>query len=170
MHNRDGIVIQQRALSRRAFLGISTGAGAVLALLAMRTVPVRAASKPQVYTGLVSGVGAGGYDVVAYFTQNKPVAGDAAITAKHNGATWRFSSVENRDAFAANPGKYAPEYGGYCAYAAAKGYTAKGDPHAWSVHNGKLYLNYSKQVRQLWSQDIAGNIASGDANWPDILN
>lgn len=128
------------------------------------------AAKASVYTGLVSGVGAGGYDVVAYFTKKKPVRGDASITHTYDGAIWRFSSVENRDAFVADPAKYAPQYGGYCAWAVSKGYTAKGDPLAWSVHEGKLYLNYNKQVRSTWAKNIPANVAKGDANWPNVLS
>ncbi len=161
--------IHETVLNRRFFLGISTIAALAPALIALRASPADAASKPKVFTGLVDGVGAGGYDVVAYFTQGAAVAGDAAITAEHDGATWRFASAENRDAFTADPAKYAPRYGGYCAYAASKGYVAKGDPQAWTVHDGKLYLNYSKQVREIWSQDKPGNIAKADANWPGLL-
>lgn len=127
-----------------------------------------AASKPMVFTGLVDGVGAGGYDVVAYFN-DKAVPGDEAITAEHDGVTWRFISEANRDAFKANPAKYAPQYGGYCAYAVSEGYTAKGDPEAWTVHEGKLYLNYSQDVRAEWAKDIPGRISKGDANWPKVL-
>ena len=159
----------QTALTRRFFLGISAVAALAPAMIALRAVPARAASKPKVFTGLIDGVGAGGYDVVAYFTQGAAVPGDAAITAQHDGATWRFTSAENRDTFLADPAKYAPQYGGYCAYAASKGATASGDPQAWTVHEGKLYLNYSTQVRSIWSGDKPGNIAKADANWPRIL-
>ena len=72
--------------------------------------------------------------------------------------------------FRASPQRYAPQYGGYCAWAVANGYTAKGDPNAWSVVDGKLYLNFSKSVRRQWSKDIPGNISKGDANWPSVLN
>jgi hypothetical protein len=83
-------------------------------------------------------------------------------------ATWYFASAGNRDLFAADPDKYAPQYGGYCAWAVSQGYTAKIDPEAWKIVDGRLYLNYSKDVQAQWSEDIPGNIAQGDANWPKI--
>ncbi len=110
-----------------------------------------------------------GYDPVAYFTQSKPVKGDSDFTYRWNDAKWYFSSAENRDAFVKKPEKFAPQYGGYCAWAVSKGYTAKIDPNAWNIHDGKLYLNYSKSVQASWQQDIPGNIASGDKNWPKLL-
>lgn len=130
--------------------------------------PSSYAGKPETFTGLVPGVAAGGYDVVAYFS-GAAKAGDPAITASHGGATYRFATAANRDAFTANPVKYAPRYGGYCAWAVSQGYTAKGDPEAWSVVDGRLYLNYSKSVRAQWSKDAQGNIAKGNANWPKVL-
>ncbi len=161
--------IARHGKSRRYFMTLSMMA---LALPLAAALPVRmaqAASKPNVFTGIVDGVGAGGYDVVAYFTDSKAVAGNEAITAEYDGATWRFSSEANRDAFKADPAKYAPQYGGYCAYAVSKGATAKGDPEAWTVDNGKLYLNLSPAIRETWSTDIAGNVSKADANWPKVL-
>lgn len=128
------------------------------------------AAKPEIYTGLVPGVAAGGFDVVAYFRTGKPIKGDPKIVVKQNGALWFFSSVANRDAFAAEPERFSPQYGGYCAWAVASGYTAKGDPNVWRIVDGKLYLNYSKGVQRRWEGDIPGNIANGDRNWPGILN
>ncbi|WP_112480083.1 YHS domain-containing (seleno)protein [Vibrio variabilis] len=110
-----------------------------------------------------------GYDPVAYFTQGKPVKGDGDYTYEWNDATWYFSSKQNQDLFTANPDRYAPQYGGYCAWAVSKGYTAKIDPTAWYIHHDKLYLNYSKSVQSTWQQDIPGNIASADQNWPNLL-
>lgn len=131
------------------------------------SVPAKAGKAP-VFTGLVSRVGAGGYDVVAYFSgQSAP--GNAEITTVWNGATWRFVNAQNKAAFESAPEKYAPQFGGYCAYAVANGYTAKGDPEAWSVADGKLYLNYSKGVRAKWQEDVPGNITAGNANWPKVL-
>ena len=88
-----------------------------------------------------------GYDAVAYFTESKPVRGNKDYVVEWNGARWYFASAENRDRFEADPNKYAPQYGGYCAWAVANGYTASTDPGAWSIKDGKLYLNYSKLVR-----------------------
>jgi YHS domain-containing protein len=127
------------------------------------------AAEPPVFTGLIKGVAVGGYDPVAYFSDGKPVKGAEDLTLQHEGATWRFASAENRSAFKADPAKYAPRFGGYCAYAVSKGYTAKAEPDAWTIHDGKLYLNYDKSVRAIWEQDIPGNVAKGNANWPGVL-
>lgn len=149
--------------SRRQFLTT-----AALALPAVAVLPHLAfAATPAIYTE--DGVAVDGSDVVAYFTEGKPVSGDASITHDWNGATWRFASEENRAKFAADPEAYAPQYGGYCAYAVSKGYTASTDPRAWSIVDDKLYLNYSRPVRLLWNRDIPGNIARGNANWPSVL-
>lgn len=109
-----------------------------------------------------------GYDLVAYMIDGKPTPGDPAITAVHDGATYRFASAANRDAFAAEPAMYLPAYGGYCAYGVSRGYKVKIDPEAWSVVDGKLYLNYDKSVRSTWQKDTAGYIAKAESNWPGI--
>lgn len=115
-----------------------------------------------------SGIAIEGYDPVAYFEAGQPVEGDSAHAYEWMGATWHFASAENRDRFAAEPHKYAPQYGGYCAWAVANGYTASIDPDAWAVVDGKLYLNYSLDVQQQWQQDVPGNISKADTNWPGI--
>jgi len=114
------------------------------------------------------GAAIGGYDPVAYFTDGKPVIGQAAHTYQWDGATWRFASAESKAQFASAPEKYAPKYGSYCAWAVSQGYTAKTDPDAWSIVNGALYLNYSVGVREKWAADPPGNITKGDKNWPGI--
>lgn len=110
-----------------------------------------------------------GTDPVAYFTQGGPVAGSAEFTHTWNNATWQFSSAENRDLFASNPEQYAPQYGGFCAWAVSQGYTASIDPNAWKIVDGKLYLNYSRGVQRRWEQDIPGNVNRANANWPGVL-
>lgn len=150
---------------RRTCLLAAT-AMALAATFALHPAAAQRSNPPAVYTGIVKGVAVGGYDPVAYFTVGKPVPGKADITVTHEGATWRFASAANRDAFKAEPAKYAPQYGGHCAWAVANGYTAKGDPNAWTMSGGKLYLNYNKHVQKGWEQDIAGNVKKGDANWP----
>lgn len=110
-----------------------------------------------------------GYDPVAYFTEGRPVKGKRSHRAEWMGATWSFASEENRKLFESDPEKYVPRYGGYCAWAVSRGYTASIDPDAWSIVDGALYLNYSLGVRDQWSQDVPGNIAKGDANWPVLL-
>jgi len=115
-----------------------------------------------------SGLALQGYDPVAYFTDKQPVRGKAEFTAQHEGATYRFASAANRDAFAAAPAKYAPQYGGYCAFGLASGYKAPIEPDAWTVVDGKLYLNYNRSIRSRWSTDIPGFIRKADANWPTV--
>lgn len=128
-----------------------------------------AAAKPPVYTAPFSQVGAGGYDVVAYFAQGQPVKGDRAFSTVWNGATWQFASAANLSKFKANPATYAPQYGGYCAWAVANGYTASGDPRNWKIVGGKLYLNYNADIQSKWVKDTPGLIRKGDANWPTVL-
>jgi hypothetical protein len=115
-----------------------------------------------------SGLMVDGYDVVAYFTESRPVRGRAEFEHQWQGARWRFASAAHRDAFAASPEKYAPQYGGFCAYAVSRNYTADIDPEAWMVQDGRLILNYSLEVRGLFQQDTPGNIRKADANWPGL--
>jgi YHS domain-containing protein len=141
------------------------------ALVLAVAVPLAAQAKsPEIFTGLVKGVAVAGYDPVAYFTDKKPVKGKPDISYSWKGATWRFASAKNRDAFKANPETYAPQYGGHCAWAVSQGYTAKGDPKVWKIVGGKLYLNYNAQVQQNWERDTAGNITKADGNWPKVLD
>ena len=118
----------------------------------------------------LSGVAVKGYDPVAYFKSGKPVKGDKQFTLEHLGAKWRFSSQENLDLFKAGPGKYAPQYGGYCAWAVSRRYTASIDPEAWKIVEEKLYLNYSKAVQTKWEEEISANIEKANVNWPQLLN
>jgi len=150
-------------MDRRLFLKTALATSGVF----MFSSPSFAAD--EIYTGIVPGVAIGGYDSVAYFTIGEATKGDKALTTSFKGAEWRFSSQENLDLFLADPEKYAPQYGGYCAYAASKGALAKGDPEAWTVYEDKLYLNFSKSVRALWKTDIPGNVAKADVNYPKLL-
>ena len=115
------------------------------------------------------GVAIKGYDPVAYFTQNKPVQGSAEFEYLWNGAKWRFANAEHRDLFKADPEKYAPQYGGYCAYAVSQGKTADIDPDAWTIFEGRLYLNLDKDVQKLWEKDMKGYIRKADEHWPRML-
>jgi YHS domain-containing protein len=117
---------------------------------------------------LFGGLAIDGYDPVAYFTDGKPVEGSKEHAFDWNGATWRFVSAAHRELFVREPERYAPQYGGYCAWAVAQGYTADIDPQAWKIENGRLFLNYSPDVQKKWSADIPGNVAKGDANWPKL--
>ena len=111
-----------------------------------------------------------GADPVAYFTQSRYVPGSADYPYEWGDATWQFASAENRDLFAENPEQYAPQYGGFCAWAVAEGYTAAVDPNAWEIVDGKLYLNYDARIQRRWQQDIPGNIARANGNWPEVVN
>ena len=110
-----------------------------------------------------------GYDPVAYFEAATPTKGDDAFQHRWMGATWLFASQENRDAFAAEPERFAPRFGGYCAYAVSRGSTASTDPEAWRIVDGRLYLNYSRRIQSKWLKDVPGNIAKAEANWPGVL-
>ena len=125
------------------------------------------AASPEIYAA--SGLALGGFDAVAYFQDGGPREGSELFSTEWKGATWRFATAGNLAAFMASPEKFAPQYGGYCAYAVSKGATAPGDPSAWTLVDGKLYVNYSKPVRTIWRQDIAGNVAKAGANWPGVL-
>jgi hypothetical protein len=126
------------------------------------------AGKAEIDTGAMEGIALGGNDAVSYFS-GAPAKGSDEFSTDWKGAKWKFVSAANRDAFTASPDKYAPQYGGYCAYAVSKGATAPGDPNAWTVHEGKLYMNYSAAVKETWAKDIPGNITKADGNWPNVL-
>lgn len=109
-----------------------------------------------------------GYDAVAYFTQNKAVKGNKQFAVSYKNAIWYFSSAANKEAFRTNPSKYEPAYGGYCAYGCSRGYKAKTEGEAFTIVNGKLYLNYNLDVRDTWNKDQAGYIKKADANWAKV--
>ena len=110
-----------------------------------------------------------GFDAVAYFNEGLPVKGSSQFSHQWNGAIWHFASETNRDSFASHPLKYAPQYGGYCAWAVGHGYTAKGDPQAWKIVDDKLYLNYDLDVKARWEQDIPTYISRAENNWTRFL-
>lgn len=128
------------------------------------------AAEDQVYTGLFNNRAVGGHDVVAYFTDGKPVKGSKKFQTEYRGAEWRFATQAHLDAFLKAPEKYAPQYGGYCAWAMGRGYAAKGDPDVWRIVDGKLYLNYDESVREKWETDIPGFIAKANANYPKLVD
>ena len=138
----------------------------LICLTCMLLLPVYAA-KPPVFATSEGAIR--GYDPVAYFTQGKPVKGLNQYTMQWQGATYKFASAANLALFAADAAKYAPQYGGYCAYAVSAGYTASTVPEAWAIVDGKLYLNYSLGVQKKWRQDIPGRIAAANKNWPQVL-
>lgn len=141
----------------------------ILAILAGLALAAPAARADGFVNVDGSGVAIHGYDPVAYFTEGAPTKGSVEHTAVWEGAVWHFATAANRDAFVAAPEKYAPQYGGWCAYGATKGYAAETDPvTAWTVRDGKLYLNWDAAVKDEWSKDIPGNLAQSEANWPAI--
>ena len=150
-------------ITRRSFLAASALAVPVSTLL----IGPAHAETPKVFAK--HGIAINGYDPVAYFTLSKPVKGDMAFVSNWDGAKMLFSSAENKEMFDASPDAFAPRYGGYCAYAVSRNYTASTAPSAWSIYKDRLYLNYSRSVRALWSTNKSGNVTKADANWPSVL-
>lgn len=143
---------------------------ALAALLASLAPFSAARAEDQIYTPRFSNQAVSGYDAVAYFKDGAPTKGDKKFAMDYQGATWLFSSQENLDAFRADPQAYAPQYGGYCAWAVSQDYTARGNPQNWSIVNGKLYLNYNDKIQARWEKDIPGFITLADKNWPAVLD
>lgn len=148
---------------KRFFIKFSRGSALALALI---LTPLVSFAEGEV--NLIDGLAVHGYDVVAYFTEGKPVEGSGDFTATHEGATYQFSSADNRDKFSANPAAYAPQYGGYCAFGTAMGRKFDGDPTAWKIVEDKLYLNLNKDVQARWIADVPGFIKGAENNWSII--
>ena len=110
----------------------------------------------------------GGYDPVSYFKMGKPMRGSGYHTATYNGGTYLFANKENKEKFMANPEKYAPQFGGYCAYGVSVGKKFYSDPNIWKIVDGKLYLNLDKNIQKKWNEDISGHITKADSNWMKI--
>ena len=126
------------------------------------------AQKSEVYTG--GGKAINGYDAVAYFSNAKPVVGNSKFVYNWKNSKWYFSSEKNLQTFKTNPENFAPQYGGYCAYGMSEGHKAPTDPHAWTIVNGKLYLNYNKDVQKLWNGKQTVHIDMANKNWPKLKN
>lgn len=147
----DGVIRRLLALTLLVFAATATAAG-------------------PVYTGRFGRTAIGGYDAVAYHLDGKAVLGSRSHVAEWNGAKWQFATAEHRQAFEASPERYAPQYGGYCAYGVgAKNDLVSSDPQAWDIVDGKLYLNYDRDVQQLWRAQRARYIDSGNRNWPTLV-
>lgn len=112
--------------------------------------------------------GASGYDVVAYFTDGKPMRGSGFHVSMHEGVTYAFATEEHKKLFAADPKKYLPVYGSFCAYGVAVAKKFVADPEVWKIVDGKLYLNLDKNIQAKWEKDIAGYIKKADSNWTQI--
>lgn len=140
----------------------------------LTTLPA-SATEPPVAVNLSAGLtekgaplAAHGYDVVAFFTDDRPVFGVGAYTAVHAGGAYRFATAEHLATFTANPDKYVPQYGGFCAFGAALGKKFDGNPRLWRIVDGKLYFNLNEEIVAKWQADIPGNIAKADQNWKRI--
>lgn len=127
------------------------------------------AGNPEINISGATGIAVGGYDPVAFFTEKKPVHGDPGIKAEHKGATYLFASEAHRDLFVKNPEKYAPQFGGYCAYGVSVDALFPVDINTWQVRDGKLYLNLNPEILKAFNKDFEGNIAKANANWPKVL-
>ena len=147
---------------RSAFLA------ACIALAPAALVAPAANAEPPIYTGKFSDTALQGYDPVAYFEQGEAVKGSDDFTTEYMGATFKFASAADRDAFVADPETYAPQYGGYCAWAMADGKYAKGDARYWRIVDGKLYLNYNAGIQKKWEKDVPGFISKADTHWSEL--
>ncbi len=145
-----------------------TSKSVLMGLTALFSVTGFAVSADEITTFTKGGAAIGGTDPVAYFTDGKPVAGSDKYTFEYDDVTWKFASAEHRDEFAANPAKYAPQYGGFCAFGAAMGFKVPVVPEAWSIVDGKLYLNNSLNVQERFAQDVPGHIKNATLNWEII--
>ncbi|HEX5167670.1 MAG TPA: YHS domain-containing (seleno)protein [Cyclobacteriaceae bacterium] len=124
--------------------------------------------QPEIYSS--SGTAINGYDVVAYFKEGQPVEGSKDFSYEWKGAQWLFSSQGNLATFKSDPEKYAPQFGGYCAFGVAEDHTAPTKPDAWTIVDGKLYFNYNTDVRKMWREKQAEYIQQGNQNWPGVLD
>ncbi len=149
-------------LTRRATLGLF----ATAPLVTFAATRARAA-EPAIFN--TDGIAINGIDPVAYFTESAPVDGNPEITLDWMEATWQFASEENLVMFEAEPETYAPRFGGYCAFAASRGYLAPTIPIAWTVYEDRLYLNANLRAQELWLGELPDVIAAGEENWPAIL-
>lgn len=140
----------------------------LLLTLSLITAP-QAFALDKINTTFFGGLAIEGYDPVAYFTENKAVQGNKQYTLEWMEANWRFSSAENLALFKANPEKYAPQYGGYCAYAVSQNSVADIEPELFTLHQGKLYLNYNRSINKKWLQDRDQYIIDADRYWPLLL-
>ncbi|MDZ4365424.1 MAG: YHS domain-containing (seleno)protein [Afipia sp.] len=155
-------------LARRSLFGLAALAAAgALCLPASMALAYSETSTKAVNID-TAGLAIRGYDPVAYFTVGKPTPGNAQFTAQHDGATYRFASAANRDAFVKEPAKYAPAFGGFCAMGAVFEKKLDGDPNLWRIVDGKLYLNVGEPAQKRWLEDVPGNIGKAQTNWTKI--
>jgi len=155
------------------YLKTLAAAAALTLALGWTAVPAAAEHHVNVTSGLTLAEGPlalRGYDPVAYFTVGKPTLGSAVHQTKHDGAVYRFASAANQKAFEANPGKYTPQYGGFCAYGVSVAKKFDGDPLVWKIVNNRLFLNLNPDIQKTWEKDVSGNVKKADGNWPRIAS
>jgi YHS domain-containing protein len=142
-----------------------------IAIFALVAIGAAACAKTEGVAKIntTDGLAVRGFDTVAYFAAQSAVEGNPKFEYAWNGAKWLFSSAENLEKFKQNPEAFAPQFGGYCSYAVSHGHTADGDPQAWKIVNGKLYLNYSPEVKQMWEKEQDKFIKDGETNWAQFL-
>ncbi len=154
-------MIRTLIVSIASFFAAVALAGSALAFDPASTAPVNVDA---------AGVTLKGYDPVAYFTEGTPTPGDPSFTAEHDGATYRFATAANRDAFVADPAAYVPAYGGFCAMAMSLGYKVDIDPNAWKIVDNRLYVQANERAKWVWETDAAGNIAKANGFWPKVMD
>lgn len=143
----------------------SLGLGLSLAVAVLLAAPVTAADAVNFDR---TGLAVGGYDVVSYFQEEGPKKGDFQITSEHGGAVYRFATEKNRDAFAKQPERYLPQFGGYCAYGIAVGAKFSADPTVWKVKDNQLYLNLDENIAGKFNDDLDKHIANANENWKEL--
>lgn len=164
-------ILIKLALSSAFLLGVSSSAFFMTQYGSITVAkPSPTTSSPNTAIFSEDGIAIRGTDTVAYFTEGQPVPGSREFAYEWQGATWLFANAKHRDLFASNPDAYAPQYGGFCAYGVSQGVLVSIVPEAWSIVDGKLYLNYSATVQQQWQEDISGYIAQANQNWPTLIS
>ena len=153
----------------RIFRPLILMATAALALAAFVLAPTLIEAAPRSPVNILAGGRVAIHGLVAYFVEGGPRKGRSELAVERNGARWLFSSVANRARFEADAERYLPAYGGYCAYGVAQGYLVKIDPEAWTIVDGRLYLNYDRSISETWREDVPGYVHKADGNWPRLI-
>ncbi len=156
-----------KVLVRRVVLAALIAMGAVATI--QFAPEAKSAQNPINTLDSANGAAIKGYDPVAYFTEGAPRKGNPEFAAEHGGAKWHFASAENKTLFEADPAKYTPVYGGYCAYGVAQGYLVKIEPDAWAIRDGKLYLNYDRSVQKTWAKKPDQYIKEANQKWSGLI-
>ncbi len=152
---------------RRVAIGLVSNFALGFVLVAVLAIPAVAGSPQTMVNTGSDNVAIRGYDLVAYFTEGRPMQGNPEFAYSWQDAEWHFASAENRDQFAADPKRYAPQFGGFCAMALTENVIKVVDPEAWTIVDGKLYLNFSKKGRVKFRRDLHGNIEKSEGNWAE---